>query len=297
MTTAIIDPTDRDFDATLEVNPKNDVGFFGGIKLGYVFGTGVVRPTVEGDFFYNGFRGGADFTLRDRFDDVIGQRNVTTWINTGSFMANFILRFAPGNQKFQPYAGAGVGVYYAESAGVEVQDPVTGRVPINTGGGASHADLAWQIIAGSDYYFNPKMSAFIEYKFLEYTSTQINTEAESCSGTTITRRGCSLPLLGDRSLSRGGRRTQNEAVTKIAAEALAMLVFQTVVKAGFLVSFSKDNGLAVSNCRRRADESGKRIQKRDCSSWRRSDIAGRLCRASYETVHHYESIHFDQLDR
>ncbi len=60
-----IDPTDRDFDATLEVDPKNDVGFFGGIKLGYVFGTGVVRPTVEGDFFYNGFRGGADFTLRD----------------------------------------------------------------------------------------------------------------------------------------------------------------------------------------------------------------------------------------
>ena len=40
-------------------SPKNDVGFFGGIKLGYVFGTGVVRPTVEGDFFYNGFRGGA----------------------------------------------------------------------------------------------------------------------------------------------------------------------------------------------------------------------------------------------
>src|SRR5216117_4282349 len=30
-----------------------DVGFFGGIKLGYVFGTGVFRPTVEGDFFYN----------------------------------------------------------------------------------------------------------------------------------------------------------------------------------------------------------------------------------------------------
>jgi opacity protein-like surface antigen len=169
------DITDRDFDATLEVNPKNDVGFFGGIKLGYVFGTGVVRPTIEGDFFYNGFRGGANFTLNDRFGDTIAQRNVTTWINTGAFMANFILRFAPGNQRFQPYAGAGVGVYYAESAGVEVQDPVTGRTPVNTGGGASHADLAWQIIAGSDYYFNPKMSAFIEYKFLEYTSTQINT--------------------------------------------------------------------------------------------------------------------------
>src|SRR6186997_3602327 len=63
----INDPTDRDFDATLEVNPKNDVGFFGGIKLGYVFGSGVIRPTIEGDFFYNGFKGGADFTLHEAF--------------------------------------------------------------------------------------------------------------------------------------------------------------------------------------------------------------------------------------
>src|SRR5215467_10841756 len=53
--------------SNLEVNPKNDVGFFGGIKLGYVFGTGVVRPTIEGDFFYNGFRGGADFNLNEAF--------------------------------------------------------------------------------------------------------------------------------------------------------------------------------------------------------------------------------------
>jgi opacity protein-like surface antigen len=163
------------FGDSLEVDPKNDVGFFGGIKLGYVFGTGVVRPTVEGDFFYNGFRGGADFTLRDINNNVLAQRDVTTWINTGAFMANFILRFAPGNQRFQPYVGAGVGIYYAESAGTEVVDPVTGRVPFNTGGGQSHADLAWQIIAGSDYYWTPKFSTFIEYKFLQYTSTQIDT--------------------------------------------------------------------------------------------------------------------------
>src|SRR5438034_6425945 len=41
-----------DFGFTLDVSPKNDVGFFGGIKLGYVFGTGVFRPTLDGDFFY-----------------------------------------------------------------------------------------------------------------------------------------------------------------------------------------------------------------------------------------------------
>src|SRR6266705_6769956 len=106
-----------DFGDTLTIDPKNDVGFFGGMKLGYVFGTGVFRPTVEGDFFYNGFRGGANFTLDDSFGDVLAQQNLTTWINTGAFMGNFIMRFAPGNGRFQPYVGAGVGIYYAESAG------------------------------------------------------------------------------------------------------------------------------------------------------------------------------------
>jgi opacity protein-like surface antigen len=171
-------PNDPFFGYSLEVDPKNDVGFFGGVKLGYVFGTGVIRPTVEGDFFYNGFRGGANFTLRDPFDNVVAQRNATTWINTGAFMFNFILRIAPENWRFQPYAGAGVGVYYAESAGVEVVDPVTGRVPVNTGGGRSHADLAWDVVAGSDYFFNPNFSAFIEYKYLNYTSTQIDTRED-----------------------------------------------------------------------------------------------------------------------
>jgi opacity protein-like surface antigen len=178
------------FGDTLTVDPKNDVGFFGGIKLGYVFGTGVFRPTVEGDFFYNGFRGGANFTLRDSFGDVLAQRNVTTWVNTGAFMFNFIGRFAFG--RFQPYAGAGVGVYYAESAGVEVVDPVTGRVPVNTGGGRSHADLAWQIIAGTDYYWTPKFSTFIEYKFLEYTSTQINTRQSRVLGQQLVGAGVRL---------------------------------------------------------------------------------------------------------
>jgi opacity protein-like surface antigen len=90
-------------------------------------------------------------------------------------MFNVIFRLGPATWRFQPYAGAGVGVYYAESAGVEVVDPVTGRVPINTGGGANHADLAWDVVAGSDYFITQNISAFIEYHYLDYTSTQINT--------------------------------------------------------------------------------------------------------------------------
>jgi len=163
-------PNSDFFGDTLEVDPKNDVGFFGGIKLGYVFGTGVFRPTVEGDFFYNGFQGGANFTLREPDGDLIRSSSLTTWINTGAFMGNFIARFAFG--RFQPYVGAGVGIYYAESAGAEFQGP---HGTFNSGGGQSHADFAWQIIAGTDYYWTPKFSTFIEYKFLDYTSTQINT--------------------------------------------------------------------------------------------------------------------------
>jgi opacity protein-like surface antigen len=177
------------FGDTLDVSPKNDVGFFGGIKLGYVFGTGVVRPTIEGDFFYNGFRGGGNFTLEDSFGDVLAQRNATTWINTGAFLANFILRFAPGNQKFQPYFGAGVGIYYAESAGVTVTDPTTGTTPINTGGGANHADLAFDALAGADYFFTPQWSAFIEYKYLNYQSTQINTNQNRALGQQLVGAG------------------------------------------------------------------------------------------------------------
>src|SRR6266446_5364442 len=181
-----------DFGDTLTFSPKNDVGFFGGIKLGYVFGTGVFRPTLEGDFFYNGFRGGGNFTLEDSFGDVLAQRNVTTWINTGAFLGNFIFRFAPGNGRFQPYVGAGVGVYYAESAGTQVVNPTTGTVTVNTGGGQSHADLAWQIIAGSDYYWTPKFSTFIEYKFLEYMSTQINTRDNRVLGQQLLGAGVRL---------------------------------------------------------------------------------------------------------
>jgi len=31
------------------------------------------------------------------------------------------------------------------------------------------------VIAGTDYYWNPKFSTFIEYHYLDYASTQINT--------------------------------------------------------------------------------------------------------------------------
>ena len=175
---------DARLDLDLKIDPQNEVGVFGGIKLGYVFGTGVVRPTIEGDFFYNGFRPGWDATLNAALTPCSGCQtvqlgsvngNVNTWINSGAFLANFILRFAPGNQRFQPYVGAGVGAYYAQSEGLNAQiddlhfriSPATLRENVGTN---AFADLAWQVIAGADYYWTPKFSTFIEYHYLDYTT-------------------------------------------------------------------------------------------------------------------------------
>jgi opacity protein-like surface antigen len=164
---------------SLDVEQDHDVGGFGGIKLGYVFGTGLVRPTIEGDFFYNGFNFGGDFTLRDQFGDVLADDDVSRWVNSGAFMANFILRFNFG--RFQPYAGAGVGAYYAQADGFEFQNvPLVGTFKT---GNLSYADLAWQVVAGADYYWTPKFSTFIEYHYLDYTTTFADTHVR-----TFTRR-------------------------------------------------------------------------------------------------------------
>jgi predicted porin len=68
-----------------------------------------------------------------------------------------------------------VGAYYAQSEGLNVQvEGLRFRVPRETlrenVGTNAFADLAWQVVAGADYYWTPKFSTFIEYHFLDYTS-------------------------------------------------------------------------------------------------------------------------------
>ncbi len=148
----------------LTIDPKNDAGFFGGLKLGYVFGTGTVRFALEEDMFYNGWKSGADSTLV--VNGVITQTSSSSInINSGAFMTNGIVKF--GNQRFQPYIGAGIGGYFAETPGLNFNG-----FQFNGNGNAS--GFAWQIVAGADYYFNPKTSVFLEYKFLQYTSYNSN---------------------------------------------------------------------------------------------------------------------------
>jgi len=177
------------FEDTLEVSPQHNVGFFGGLKFGYVFNpTGwVVRPTVELDSFYNGFDTNTSFTLRDPNGDVLRSSSSSNRLNSGVWLFNFILRIGPPTWQFQPYVGAGPGVYYAEGAGFSFTGP-NGEL-FNTGGGRNHADFAFDVVAGADYFFTPKLSAFVEYKFLEYTSSQVNTSRSRTLGQQLVGAG------------------------------------------------------------------------------------------------------------
>ena len=132
---------------------KSKVGGFGGLKLGYVFGTvlDTVRPAAEIDGFYNGFSQSAtaDY-LGYKIDDI------KVKVNSGALMANGLVRFALSS--FQPYIGVGVGGYNADES-VTVSDV---KASVNRTG------FAWQLLAGVDCYITDSVSVFTEYKFLNY---------------------------------------------------------------------------------------------------------------------------------
>lgn len=149
----------------VEANLDHNVGGYGGIKLGYVFGRETVRFALEEDMFYNGVS--TDFHLKLNNTEIAHSSNL---INSGAFMTNFIVKFAFG--KFQPYAGAGVGAYWAETAGTDVTFVRSGRT-FSTSGGASSGSLAWDVVAGADYYWTCKFSTFIEYHYLDYVALDV----------------------------------------------------------------------------------------------------------------------------
>jgi opacity protein-like surface antigen len=149
----------------IELSSDSNVGGYGGLKIGYVFGKGTLRPAIEEDMFYNGVSTDAHLFLNGT--EVAHSSNL---INSGAFMTNFILRFAFG--KFQPYAGAGVGAYWAESAGTDLTVERTGQT-FHTGGGASSGSLAWDVVAGADYYWTCKWSTFAEYHYLDYVALDV----------------------------------------------------------------------------------------------------------------------------
>ena len=142
----------------IELDPDDNVGGFGGLKLGYVFGNGFIRPAFEADIFYNGIDSDVKVIV-----DGDERGSISGRVDSVAFMGNALLRFSC--DKFQPYLGFGLGYWIAEANDGSVRVGDTERRSFSTN---SEGDLAWQLIGGGDYYFNPKFSAFFEYKFLNY---------------------------------------------------------------------------------------------------------------------------------
>jgi opacity protein-like surface antigen len=146
------------------VRPHQRIGGWGGLKLGYVFGTGTVRPAIEADCYYNGLDARASTTVNGNQVSTTSGR-----IDSGAFLGNFLLRFS--FDRFQPYVGAGIGGYVAQAHDISITAGGRTRSLESSGG---RSDLAWQIVGGADYYFTEKLSAFIEYKFLNYEDGYFN---------------------------------------------------------------------------------------------------------------------------
>ena len=149
------------------IDNDSQIGFVGGLKAGYVFGTGTVRPAIEADLYYNGVRGDVNVKVDGSDADISGDAN----LHSGAFMGNFLLRFA--FDRFQPYVGAGAGVWVAEADDIDVT--VNNR-NINVGDAPGNNGFAWQIIGGADYYFSEKFSVFAEYKYVNYEDAGIQSD-------------------------------------------------------------------------------------------------------------------------
>jgi len=146
------------FGSTLSLEPEDSTGFVGGIKLGYIFGTGVIRPTLEADVFYNQF----DYDIKARWQGAeIGGGSAE--IQSGAALANLLFRVDLG--VFQPYAGAGAGAYYVQADDIEID--VFGTT-FKTDETPDSSGFAWQVVGGADIFISERTSLFAEYKFLNY---------------------------------------------------------------------------------------------------------------------------------
>ena len=148
----------------LSVGVNNEIGGYGGIKFGYVFGTSEWRFALEEDWYYNGVS--AEAAIRQNGNDIV---TIDQQLNTAAFMTNLVLRYAPnGGCGIQPYIFGGLGGWWGETGGDA--DVTVGNVTTRVDTGSDNGGFAFQVGAGLDYYFNPKWSIFTEYKFLDYTN-------------------------------------------------------------------------------------------------------------------------------
>jgi hypothetical protein len=61
--------------------------------------------------------------------------------------------------------------------------------------------LAWDVVAGGDYFFNPQWGAFIEYHYLDYTSSRVEASQSRDLGSTWSALvSVSFSIKGEQSL-------------------------------------------------------------------------------------------------
>jgi opacity protein-like surface antigen len=147
------------------------VGAIGGIKLGYDWpfsdepieqfeketaGLGGIRLSggLEAEAFY------AYLPWKARLDtggDAHGD------FHAGVFMLNALLKGQIG--KFRPYAGPGIGAAYIHGTNYDVLGVSQGE--------DDTVELAFQILAGVDYFISDGWSVFGEYRFLDFIDVNI----------------------------------------------------------------------------------------------------------------------------
>ena len=139
----------------IEAEIESDFGWFGGLKLGYVFPTdGPVKPVIEVEGFYNGVE--AEFDT----DSDFGNFDVSADLHSAVFMVNAIAKFECG--RFQPYLGAGIGYAHTWFDQVEVDG-----VEVD-GAGDDEGTFAYQGLAGLEFQVSDQLGVFTEYKALIY---------------------------------------------------------------------------------------------------------------------------------
>ena len=157
-------------DNDISLEPREKIGFVGGMKAGYVFGTGTVRPAIEADLYYNGVQADIDARVNGNDVDFNAEPTCTAARSWGTSSCA-----SPSIASSRTSAAASAATT-RRAQDVESDDRGTGRFD---GGGGSNSGFAWQLIGGADYYFTEKFSAFLEYKFLNYEDAGFNEDSIS----------------------------------------------------------------------------------------------------------------------
>jgi len=136
---------------------KKKTGWNLGLKAGYDFDPQAwVRPVVELDLMYNSFKHSCSLV------DDIWSYKMNKKYKSFALMANVLAKFDLG--AWQPYVGAGAGLYITEIAKSETGYE-SGAFDWKGNWSDYYGGFAWQILAGVDYKIDANWAVFAEYKW------------------------------------------------------------------------------------------------------------------------------------